>query len=142
MKVCEEYWDIVSFPDIISIVNEHVGFFKNVCCEEFKIIIHVPILLIYKREPCTNTQLCQRLYYNKSTRLSFMFITVLCNHSIIYWGSCNLMDLKLLSLAYYINLLVTTVIYKDVHVHVYPKISIDKIDNYILCFVNIMFTTL
>lgn len=26
--------------------------------------------------------LCQRLWYNKNTRLSFMFITFLCNHSI------------------------------------------------------------
>lgn len=60
------------------------------------------VLVLYKRESCTNTQLCQRLECNKSTRLSFMFITVLCNHSIMYccWGSCNLMDLKLLSLTY------------------------------------------
>lgn len=60
------------------------------------------VLVLYKRESCTNTQLCQRLECNKSTRLSFMLITVLCNHSIMYccWGSCNLMDLKLLSLTY------------------------------------------
>lgn len=46
MKVCDEYWDIVFFFDIIFIVNEYVGFFKNVCCEEFKIIIYVYILYL------------------------------------------------------------------------------------------------
>lgn len=54
MKVCDEYWDIVFFFDIIFIVNEYVGFFKNVCCEEFKIIIYVFIFLIYKWEFCIN----------------------------------------------------------------------------------------
>lgn len=49
------------------------------------------------------------------------------------------MDLKLLSFIYQINFLVIIVIYKDVYVYVYFKILIDKIDNYILCFVNIMY---
>lgn len=75
----------MSFPDIISIVNEHVGFFKNVCCEEFKITIHVHILYsCYTNENLVLIHSCARGFIITRARdypsclSQFYVIIVLC----------------------------------------------------------------